>query len=305
MRAAEPRPCTRPPEPERSLLEGFSIETTARPKAVADVLDTPLPPRTSVYITALPGVGPADVIAAAGRLRQAGFNPVPHLGARYFASRRALDALLDGLAAAAQVSQALVIAGDRDRAEGPFASALDLLRCGALARHGIARVGLAGYPEGHPRIPAASLDAALSAKVAAAREAGMTAYLVTQFCFAAEPIRRWLERSAVHYPDVPRHVGLAGPAGAATLIRYGLACGIGPSLRTLRRNAGFRQLLGDTTPLPILRELVRDPAARARIAQVHFFPFGGIGRTARWIASVDPRRDLEAREDGVARRASQ
>jgi methylenetetrahydrofolate reductase (NADPH) len=265
-------------------LRAPSLETTARPQAISDALAAPLPRDASVYITALHGTAPDAVVAAAARLRRAGLNPVPHLGARYIASAGALDDLLCRLTLEAGVSQVLLVGGDIAQAEGPFAASLDVLRSGLLVRHGILRVGLAGYPEAHPRIPAAMLDAALAAKIAAARGAGHAVHIVTQFCFAAGPIAAWLARFGARFPDVPVHVGLAGPASVATLLKYGLACGIGPSLRALSRNRGLIRL-AEADPLPIMAALAQDAAAVARIAQFHFFTFGGVRRTAEWLAA--------------------
>jgi methylenetetrahydrofolate reductase (NADPH) len=280
MEAAEISPSTRLGERIRRLLVRASFETTARPQSVTDVIEASLPRDASVYITALPGIGHDAVVSAAIRLRQAGLNPVPHLAARSFTGADELDGLLRRLTAEAGVSDLLVIGGDIDRPAGPFASSLDLLESGALARHGIRRVGVAGYPEPHPRLPAEIVEAALAAKIAHARATGIAVRVVTQFCFAPEPIRLWLERFSARFPDIPVHVGVAGPARASTLLKYGIACGIGSSLRALRRNHGLGKLLLESDPTPLIHALA---PSEAKIAQFHLFPFGGIHRTAQWV----------------------
>ena len=35
---------------------------------------------------------------------------------------------------------------------GPYEDALSVFRTGLLAKHGIRRIGISGYPEGHPEI---------------------------------------------------------------------------------------------------------------------------------------------------------
>ena len=72
-----------------------------------------------------------------------------------------------------------------------FESSLGLLETGLFQRHGIAHVSVAGYPEGHPRIAASALDAALAAKKSLARRAGIDLQVVTQFCFESEPVLSW------------------------------------------------------------------------------------------------------------------
>lgn len=47
---------------------------------------------------------------------------------------------------------------------GPFRDALDVSRTGRRAAHGVQRVGISGYPEGHPDIPADHLWQAVSDK---------------------------------------------------------------------------------------------------------------------------------------------
>ena len=47
----------------------------------------------------------------------------------------------------------LLVAGDSDAAAGPFSSSLQVLETGVFEACGIRSVGVAGYPEGHPRIP--------------------------------------------------------------------------------------------------------------------------------------------------------
>ncbi len=285
MKATDVSPSMRVWERNSTLLLRSSFETTARPQSVAETIDAPLPRDASVYITALPGIGQDAVVAAAIRLRQAGLNPVPHLAARSYARADALDALLRRLTGEAGVSDLLVIGGDIDRAAGPFTSSLDLLESGALERHGIRRVGIAGYPEAHPRIPAEALEAALAAKIAYAKAAGIAVRVVTQFCFAPEPIRHWLKGFSARFPDIPVHVGVAGPARVSTLLKYSIACGIGSSLRALQRNRGLGKLLVEADPAALLHALA--PSEQS-ISQFHFFPFGGIHRTAQWV------RDLAA-----------
>src|SRR6185295_9516324 len=97
------------------------------------------------------------VVSAVRAVRARGFEPVPHLAARGFADVTALSDFL----AAAGVRRVLLIGGDRDRPVGDFANAHAVIASGALQAAGIEEVGIAGYPDGHPRIPDAELDRAL------------------------------------------------------------------------------------------------------------------------------------------------
>jgi methylenetetrahydrofolate reductase (NADPH) len=265
-----------------ALIAGCSLESTAHARSIAEACTAPLVQGTSVYITALPGDAPGAVIDAATRLRKAGLEPVPHLGARYFADAGELDACLMRLVAEAGVRQVLAIGGDIDQPRGNFGSSRDLIATGLLEKHGIARVGLAGYPEGHKRIPGKLLVEELAAKIASLRQRGLAPYVVTQFCFDVAPIEEFLTRFAADFPDVPVHVGLAGPAKVTTLLKYAAACGIGTSLRALSRRVSLGKLLTESGPEPIISALARDARVLRQIAHLHFFTFGGIRRTAEW-----------------------
>ncbi len=134
------------------------------------------------------------------------------------------------------------------------------MQTGVFQRAGIVRMAIGGFPEGNPHISDAVLSEALSAKVNFARSGGVTLSIVTQFCFAAEPIIAWLRHIRLQGIDVPVRVGLAGPAGILTLARYAVRCGIGNSLHVLTENPSFARLLLEKGPEPIIRDI----AASAR-----------------------------------------
>ena len=266
------------------LLASCSLETTATVRAVAAICAAGLPRGTAIYITALPGNAPDAVIAAASQLRAAELEPVPHIAARHYESHAVLDQTLARLTEEAGVRRVLAIGGDVDRPRGPFASSREVIETGLLERHGITHVGIAGYPEGHPRIAPMVLDQELALKIESLRASGLTPHIVTQFCFEAAPIAAFIARCAIRFAEVPVHVGLAGPAKLSTLLKYAVSCGIGNSLRALRRNASFGKRLTESDPEPILEALLQ---AEPPITHLHLFPFGGIERTTEWI---DARR---------------
>jgi methylenetetrahydrofolate reductase (NADPH) len=268
----------------------LSSRDPAEIDACADLLE----PGTAVTISMPPGQTYHGIVALATRLKRAGFRPVPHVAARRIASRDALDEYLARAAGEAGVDSALVIGGDSDRASGPFESSLALLETGLLQRHGIAHVGVAGYPEGHPRIAASALDAALAAKKGLARSAGIDLQVVTQFCFESEPVLSWVARMKGH--GLPVRVGLSGPASLPRLLRFAMLCGIGNSVRALKaRPQAITRLLIEAGPEVVVRDLAR--RAVAPIVGIHFFCFGGLVRTARWLRAIREGR-FELTSDG-------
>ncbi|MDP2620142.1 MAG: methylenetetrahydrofolate reductase [Hyphomicrobiales bacterium] len=271
------------------LLHAASVEVPARQRDGVHELRELFDPGTDVYISFPPSADYRDALATAVALARTGFNPVPHLPARSFARPTELVDFIARLAGDAGVRQALVIGGDVDPPRGPFAAAIDLLKSGQLQHHGIGRVGLAGHPEGHPVVARAVLEDALLAKIAFAAESGLETYLVTQFCFEGEPILAWLASLSRLGIAVPIRIGVAGPATATTLLRYALRCGVGDSLRAIQtRTKTIGRLISEAGPEEVLRELAAGLTERpdARVVGLHFFPFGGLGKTSDWISDT-------------------
>ncbi|MEL7216384.1 MAG: methylenetetrahydrofolate reductase, partial [Pseudomonadota bacterium] len=107
------------------------------------------------------------------------------------------------------------------------------------------------------------------------------------FCFEAEPVIAWADRLKAAGIDLPIHIGVAGPAKLQTLIKFAMACGVGPSIRVLKRRAAdLTKLMLPFTPDDILRDLATHKAAHPDFAieAVHFFPLGGIGKTAEFTS---------------------
>ncbi len=278
----------------QALLAGASLELSSRDPAEIDGCADMLEAGTAVYISMPPGQTYHATVALAARLRRAGFRPVPHVAARRIASRDVLDEYLARAAGEAGVDSALVIAGDSDRPSGPFDSSLGLLETGLFQHHGVVHIGVAGYPEGHPKIGETALETALAAKKTLARRAGLDLQFVTQFCFESEPLLVWTTKMKGH--GLPMRVGLSGPASLPRLLRFAILCGIGNSVRALKaRPQAITRLLVEAGPEAVVRDIARRGAAP--IAGVHFFSFGGLIRTARWLRAVREGR-FELTPDG-------
>lgn len=270
------------------MLRGYSIEINPSQSKLVDAAMERLESGTEVFLPWIPDANPMDAVIPAAKLQRSGLIPVPHVGARHVESASQLEKFAARLAEEAGVDRVLVVGGDRARPAGPYESSLEVMQAGALQKAGILRMAIGGFPEGNPHISNPILKEALSAKVNFARSERVQLSIVTQFCFEAEPVVAWLRDIRLRGIDVPVRVGLAGPAGMVTLVRYAIRCGIGNSLHVLTENPSFAKLLTEKGPEPIIRELqtakdTRDGTPSLGIAGLHFYVFGGFNKTVDWI----------------------
>jgi len=274
------------------LLDRYSTEVTPGDRKSIDMAGQLLPPGTEVFVVSLSSDSAEHQIDAAVRLREAGIKPVPHIVARNIASRYDLDNLLRRLTVEAKVDRLLVLSGDRDKPAGDLKSSLQILESGLIEKYGIRSVAISAYPEGHPKISEAALLAARHAKLEVARRAGLAVTFVTQFCFDPAPIIGLARQLRAQGITEPLRVGVAGPASRASLLKFALLCGVGPSIRALKeRPLSARNLLARDTPTALLTEIIRaqhlEPSLG--IGGVHIFSFASIGAAANWVREVRER----------------
>lgn len=271
------------------FLADFSMETT--PGSALKIPDyrEHLRPGVRVSVTFLPGSDFADTVRTAKRLKDEGFRPAPHFAARSIPSRGALEDYLRALQDEVGVEEVVALGGAVNSPLGPFDNSMQLLETGLFDRYGIGTIGLAGHPEGSPDIGTTALAEALAWKNAFAERSDADFYLCTQFCFEAAPIIAWDKAIQADGNRLPIHIGVPGLATLKTLINHAKACGIGPSMRVLTRQAkNITKLLNVRAPDRLIADLAaykaNDPACGIR--QAHFYPLGGLRRSAAWAYAV-------------------
>lgn len=265
-----------------ALARRFSLETTRPDAAEIAALTEILPPGTSVYFSAVPTVGRREMVTAAALVRKAGLEPVVHVAARRIAAAADLQELLAGLRSEADVRHLLLIGGDID-VPGAFPDALSLIQRGGLRQAGIEEIGIGAYPEGHPRIPAGRLEAALDEKIAAATAQGLRVHIVSQFSFSPDRILDWLRQLRACGIGRPVKVGMAGPTSVPALLRYARRCGVAASLRGLASGVAGG-LVGHVGPDRIIEAL--SAANDLGDIALHYFSFGGTLETARYACEA-------------------
>jgi methylenetetrahydrofolate reductase (NADPH) len=268
------------------LVVNGSLEMGAHRPQDAAAIAAILPAGTPVYVNHLPTHTLADSLASLVAVHEAGLEPVPHVSARRILNRAEVDSFLGHAVNKAGVKKVLVLGGDEPAPLGPYADAAQLIREGILPACGIREIGIASYPEGHPRIPRATLERAFDDKLALASAQGLGAYVVTQFSFAPARIVEHCNALARRAPGVPVYVGMVGPTSAGTLLRFAQRCGVSASLRALRAQGMVAvNLVTHTDPGEQLAALARYSASHpeSSVVGVHVFSFGDAGVAARWM----------------------
>jgi methylenetetrahydrofolate reductase (NADPH) len=201
------------------LQDGFSLEITGKDTEELRQAAAAIPPGTRVNITFLSNEDAGQRVEAARLTRELGLEPVPHVSARRLRSRAELGEFLAALAEVNATEDVFVVAGDPTDTEGPFDDSLAVIRSGVLAEHGVSRVGIAGYPDGHPKIDDEILWKAIEQKWVALREQNLECSVISQFGFDTTPVVTWIEQLRSRGITCPVRVGVPGPAGVQRLLR--------------------------------------------------------------------------------------
>lgn len=274
-----------------AFLEGFSIEVMPRTAEKVEDFRPLLPKGTRVYVAHIEGTPIDEMVATAKRLREEGFEPMPHFPARIIRDAVQLNDWVQRYKGEAGVKQALLLGGGVKTPVGSLDNAMQLVESGAF--RGFERLHFAGHPEGNRDIDLDGSDKnvmeALRLKQKFADTTDADVALATQFAFEAGPIIAWADRLAAEGIKLPIHIGVAGPAKLQTLLKFAIACGVGPSLKVLQKRAkDVTKLLLPFEPTELVNELAAHKAANPDfgVEAVHFFPLGGIKTNATWIAQA-------------------
>ncbi|SFE00474.1 methylenetetrahydrofolate reductase [Roseivivax sediminis] len=292
----------RPDASVAALAATASIEVMPRTLAKVDDLPAILPTGTRVYIAHIDGTPIEEMVAAAARLAQGGYTVMPHFPARVIEDKAMLADWIARYQGEAGVTEALLLAGGVSEPRGAFHSSMQMMETGLFDAHGFTRLHVAGHPEGNRDIdPDGSDRAVMEAmhwKQAFAERTDADMGIATQFAFESAPLFAWADRLSAEGIALPIHLGLAGPARLQTLVRFAVACGVGPSLRVLqRRAADVTKLVKPFTPTDIATEIAAHVTERptGNIAGIHLFPLGGIAASADWLAEMRAPAMAQAR----------
>jgi methylenetetrahydrofolate reductase (NADPH) len=289
-------------ETMRALAMRASIEMSARELRKPGDVAVALLRGRETFLPWTPNLTADAMVEATSSARSLGLTPVPHVVARRLGSEAAAQSLLARLAGAG-AQTVLLVGGDVADPAGPYRSSFDLLRTGLLQRAGFRKIGVAGYPEGHPAMDDSIIRDNLDLKLDYARSEGLEVFIVSQFCFDGSAIVEWAKRLRVRGVTAQIRVGVAGPTNLAKLLELGLRCGVGNSIRALKGKMGsVARLLAPHEPQEVIEAIAAAclAAPSPDALSLHLFAFGGAGMTAQWMERIVKRSiDLDSARSGV------
>jgi len=267
------------------ITDGFSLEITAKDVDSLRAAAPNIPPETPIAVTFLPGEEAPARIAAAKAVRDLGFEPMPHFSARRITNEAEFADYLQAVVEGAGVRRCFVIAGDPDRAAGPYDDSSALIATGLFEKAGIKAIGVGGHPEGHPNMSQEQCWEVLARKCTDIEARGMAPLVVTQFGFDPDAALQWLGELRSRGIAAPVRIGVPGPAGIKTLMRFAARCGVGASASVLAKyGISITALLGSAGPDKLVDALAKGLGEGHGPVRLHFYPFGGLEKTVNWIA---------------------
>jgi len=238
-----------------------------------------VPQDVTITITASPRRGIDATIDLAERLGRHGYQVVPHISARLIRDDVHLREVLARVAAIGR-REIFVIAGDAKEPAGQFPDSISLLEALMAEPHGMREIGVTGYPERHSFIDD---DLTIQAMWDKRR---IATYIVSNLCFDPRVVKKWIARVRRRGVQLPIHIGLAGVADPAKLLRISTRIGVVDSARFLRGHSNwFLRMVqpGGYDPGRFTTGLLPDLALPDRkVAGLHVFTFNEIEPTERW-----------------------
>jgi methylenetetrahydrofolate reductase (NADPH) len=275
----------------RELLSSPRYEVFPAKGTEQTVLDW-VPAEMTVTVTASPVKGLEPTVELAERLAARGYRVVPHLAARSVAGDAHLTEIVERLKGSG-VDDVFVPGGDAAHPAGPFDSALPLLERLAEMGNPFSRIGITGYPESHPKIHD---DVTIQAMWDKRRYAS---YIVSNVCFDAARLGRWIQRIRARGVSLPLFVGLAGPAERTRLLRMAAVAGASESARFITRHPGW--ILRFWVPGGYSPDRLLDRAAAvitapdAGVAGLHLFTFNQLQSAEQWRRAALERTGTDKR----------
>lgn len=279
-------------QPLLSLFDAPSIETTARDAAAFSALGNLAPSGMAVNIAFIGSESFDERVAAVAGLHGAGFRPRPIVSSRRLISPQVLRSYLTQSIEVGRVDGIFLVGGDPATSAGPFTDSPQVIEGGYLEGLGLQSVGIAGYPEGHPRIADEVLWRYLKRKTDALRSQGFEVEITTQLSFDAQAVVSWIKQVRDAGIDAPIRIGIPAPATMAGILNFARQCRVGTSAQLLKHYGWqLTSLMSPQGPDHFLDTLIEriDPAELQTLS-LHLYPIGNPIQVLQWLERARRRR---------------
>lgn len=275
------------PAPQVGPVTQRSLVTEARYEVVpmknVDGQIEHLPAGASVSVTCSPAKSIEATLELAERITARGHLAVPHFAARMVEDRDHVKRLA-AYCSDHGLREVFLVAGDAPTPHGPYDGVVAFLRDFLDCDHGVTRIGVAAYPDGHALIDPAVVHEALHTKQAMLTEAGIDGYASTQMCFDLRKWKQWAAAERAAGFTLPLHLGVPGVIDRGKLLTMGARLGIGSSMRFVKKNSGALLRLFSPSgydPNKMITPLSK-VAGELGIEGIHLFTFNNVEATVAW-----------------------
>ncbi len=269
------------PVTHRDLIANARYELIPMKSAESQIVH--LPAGCSVSVTCSPAKGLAPTLELTARLADLGHLAVPHLSARLVTGPDHVRQLARWCRDHT-VSEVFLVAGDAPEPIGPYDGVVAFLREFLGTDHGLSRIGVTAYPDGHALIERRVVNEALFHKQQLLADAGIGSFASTQMCFDLDKWKQWALAQRDDGLTLPLHLGVPGVIDRTKLLTMGLRLGIGSSMRYVKKNGGVLGRLfspGGYDPTKLIGPLAKSAEALG-LEGLHLFTFNNVEATAAW-----------------------
>ena len=242
-----------------------------------------VPAGSSVSVTCSPAKGLQATLDLTAKILDRGFEAVPHFSARLTEDRAHVQRLA-AFCKAHALTEVFLVAGDAPDPVGAYDGVVAFLRDFLDTDHGLTRIGITAYPDGHALIDPTVVHEALHAKQALLAEAGVAGVASTQMCFDVDQWKAWAATERAAGFTLPLQLGVPGVIDRAKLLTMGARLGIGSSMRFVKKNSSTILRLFSPTgydPSKLITPMSK-VARDLNIEGLHLFTFNNVEATAEW-----------------------
>jgi methylenetetrahydrofolate reductase (NADPH) len=242
-----------------------------------------IPAGSTVSVTCSVNKGQQATLDLTDRILALGHQAVPHISARLAEDDVAVKKLAE-FCRERGLAEIFLVAGDAPKPAGRYDGAVAFLEDFLGHDHGLRRIGVTAYPDGHSLIANDIVHQALHQKQAMLAEAGIDGFASTQMHFDTKQWIQWARDERAAGFALPLHIGTPGAIDRMKLISLSTKLDIGSSVRFLKKNSGaIGRLLrpGGYDPVKFLTPLAK-VADELNLEGVHLFTFNNVDATAKW-----------------------